>query len=307
MRYRPFGRSGMATSAVTLSLTDETAKAGADRVRELVYAALEAGINSYHIAGCDPQLATTVGEALAVVERRLISISLRLGMTAGRIGTTRDFSPEALSAAIDHTVNAANIDHIDFAVLDEPGTDELQRDSLEALKALRATGKVGMLGVAGANDAMDAYISTNAFDVLVAPYHLRSGWKERNRLKAAVDRDMGILAYGWFPEEFATLKSTQAVTGKKTGLFGGFAKAQESPLQGMGTYQFLHTTRNWTAEEICLSYALTEPALSSILIEPHDLEHLNALAAVPEREMPPGLAAQVEMARFAPIEDRQAS
>jgi aryl-alcohol dehydrogenase-like predicted oxidoreductase len=297
----------MATSAVTLSLTDEIASHGPDRVRDLVLAALEAGVNSYHVAGCDPNLAATVGEALAVVERRLLCVSMRLGLTAGRMGTTRDFSPEAMTAAIDHGVNASGLDHLDFIVLDEPGMDELSRDSLEALKAARASGRVGLLGVSGANDAMDAYISTNAFDVLVAPYHLRSGWKERNRLKAAVERDMGIVAYGWFPEEFATLKSTEAVTGKKTGFFGGFVKAQEHPLQGMGTYQFLHKTMNWTAEEICLSYALTEPALATVLIEARDVEHLNALAAVPEREMPPGLAAQVEMARFAPIEDREAS
>lgn len=305
MRYRPFGRSGMATSALTLALTDETAARGHDHVRELVFAALEAGINSYHIGGADPRLAETVGHALAVVERRLVCVSLRLGMTAGRVGTTRDFSPEALTAAIDHAIGTSGLDHIDFTVLDAPGIDELQRDALEALKAARASGRIGMLGVAGDNDAMDAYISTNAFDVLVAPYHLRSGWKERNRLKAGVDRDMGILAYGWYPEEFMTPAATEALVPKKSGFFGAF-KSQEHPLQGMGTYQFLHRTANWTAEEICLSYVLTEPALASVIIEARDVAHLQTLAAVPEREMPPGLAAQVEMARFAPMEDRQA-
>jgi aryl-alcohol dehydrogenase-like predicted oxidoreductase len=295
----------MAASALTLSLTDETAARGTEHVRQLVFAALEAGINSYHVAGAHPELAAVLGEALAVVERRLLCVSLRLGVSSGRTGVTRDFSPEALTGAVDHALNASRFEHLDFVVLDEPGTEELQRDSLEALKALRASGRASLLGVAGDNDAMDAYISTNAFDVLVAPYHLRSGWKERNRLKAGVDRDMGILAYGWFPDEFANPKATEAITTTKKGLFGG--SRAETPLQGMGTYQFLHKTSNWTAEEICLSYVLTEPALSTVLIEARDVEHLEALARVPEREMPPGLSAQVEMARFAPMPDREAS
>ena len=36
----------MAASALTLSLTDETAARGSEHVRQLVFAALEAGINS---------------------------------------------------------------------------------------------------------------------------------------------------------------------------------------------------------------------------------------------------------------------
>jgi aryl-alcohol dehydrogenase-like predicted oxidoreductase len=307
MRYRPFGRSGVATSCISLSLTDNAAGRGVDALRQLIYVGLEAGVNAYHIAALDPEIPAILGQALSVVERRLVFVSLQLGVARGRVGVSRDFSPETLTATVDQVLNASQLGHIDLVVLDDPGMDELPRASLDALKALRASGRVSLLGVSGSNEAMDAYVSTNAFDVLVTPYHLRSGWKERNRLKAAVTLDMGVVAYDFFPEAFSTsAKVESAIAPRPRGLFGG-KPANASPLDGVGSYRFLHDTKNWTAEEICLAYCLTEPSLATVLVECDDPEHLAQLAAVPDREMPPGLAAQVEMARFAPMNDQSAA
>jgi len=307
MRYRPFGRSGTVVSAVSLALGDAAAERGANHVRELVWAALEDGINSYHLTGSHPALPAMVGEALSSVERRLVFVSMRLGVVRGPQGIARDFSPEAMTAAVDHVITSSGLEHVDLAVLDNPSTEEFPTRALSALKALRAVGKVRLLGVAGDNDAMDAYVSTNAFDVLSTPYHLRSGWKERNRLKAAVELDMGVVAYGWFPDSLSTARKVEALTAAaqpvRRGLFGGArpaATVQADPLAGVGGYAFLHQTKNWTAEEICLAYALTETAVASVMVEATDADRLRKLAAVPERDLPPGLAAQIEMARFSP-------
>jgi aryl-alcohol dehydrogenase-like predicted oxidoreductase len=81
--------------------------------------------------------------------------------------------------------------------------------------------------------------------------------------------------------------------------FGGGPKPVESPLAHAGTFAFLHRTNHWTAEAICLAYALTDPSVSSVMIEASDIERLNTLSQVPDRDMPPGLAAQIEMARVA--------
>lgn len=306
MRYRPFGRSGVTTSAIALCLTDAAARRGADHLQTLIFTALEAGVNAYHVAGVDPMLAEVLGRALSVVERNLVFVSMHAGVARGRVGLTRDFSPEALTLSIDQALNASGLGHIDLVTLDNPGSEELPRASLEALKAIRASGRLTLLGVAGDNDAMDAYVSANAFDVLVTPYHLRSGWKERNRLKEAVGLDMGIVAYGFFPEELSTPKKTDEFSGARKGLFGIGKPREENPLAGMGTYAFLHQTPNWTAEEVCLAYALTEPSLSTILVESVDPAHFGTLAAIPDRDMPPGLAAQVEMARFGPMSNKAA-
>ena len=64
-------------------------------------------------------------------------------------------------------------------------------------------------------------------------------------------------------------------------------------------FAFLHQTNAWTAEAICLAYSLTDPSVASILIKAPDIERLNTLSLVPDRDLPPGLAAQIEMARVA--------
>ena len=71
-----------------------------------------------------------------------------------------------------------------------------------------------------------------------------------------------------------------------------------SPLAGAGTYRFLDTTPGWTAEQLCLGYALTEPSLATVQVEVEDPEHLASLAEITERDLPAAVAAQIEMARF---------
>ena len=86
----------------------------------------------------------------------------------------------------------------------------------------------------------------------------------------------------------------------KKGLFGfgGGKRAKDDPLAGAGTFAFLHQTPNWDAESICLAHVMTDPAVCSVLIQAHDEERVGRLATIPDRDMPPGLSAQIEMARF---------
>ena len=300
MRYRPFGVSGAAISTLTLNLGVDSLSRGINAANDLIFSALEAGINSYRLETADPVLAEVVGQALASVDRKLLNVSLELGAGDGRRGSQRDFSAEGMTGAIDRCLHVSGLGWIDVALLEEPGEDELPQSSLNALKALRATERVRYLGVSGTGDVMDAYVSTGAFDVLGTPFHVNVDWKIRSRVRAARDQDMAILAYDYFPSELDTEKKAATVHQPKKGMFGfGGSKPKNAPLTHAGTFAFLHRTPYWTAEEICLAHAMTDPAISSVLITARDAERLNALSSVPERDMPPGLAAQIEMARVA--------
>ena len=301
MRYRPFGVAGQAVSALTLSLGARDIAGGPEAGRELVYSALESGINSYRLETADPVLAEVLGQALKHVDRKLVQVSLTLGAGDGRRGSDRDFSAEGITSAIDKALHASGLGWFDMALLDEPVDNELPQSTLNALKALRATERVRLLGVSGEGDVMDTYVSTGAFDVLATPFHVNASWQIRSRLRAAREQDMAIFVYGYFPDSLNTAKkAASAHVEKKKGLFGfGGPKVKEGPLAHAGTFAFLHRTNNWTAEAICLAYALTDPSVSSVMIEASDVERLNTLSQVPDRDMPPGLAAQIEMARVA--------
>lgn len=302
MRYRPFGNAGQAVSVITLSLGGRDIAGGPDAGRELIYSALEAGINSYRLTSADPVLAEVLGEALRHVDRKLVQVSLMLGAGDGRRGSDRDFSAEGMTSAIDRALQASGLGWFDLAVLDQPEDHELPQSSLNALKALRATQRVRLLGISGEGEVMDTYVSTGAFDALFTPYHVNSPWQIRSRLRDARERDMAIFVFGYFPESLDTVKKATAVHEEKKGFFG-FGKSpsrpKNDPLAGAGTFAFLHQTNAWSAEAICLAYALTDPSVSSVMIEASHVERLNDLALVPDRDLPPGLAAQIEMARVA--------
>ena len=301
MRYRPFGLTGQAVSCLTLSLGLRDISGGRDAGRDLIYSALEAGINSYRLETADPVLAEVLGQALEHVDRKLVQVSLTLGAGDGRRSSERDFSAQGITAAIDRTLRASGLHYFDLAILDEPGDHELPQSTLNALKALRATERVRLLGVSGDGEVMDAYVSTGAFDVLATPFHVNASWQIRSRLRAAQEGDMAIFVYGYFPDSLNTARKAGTVQVRKKGLFGfgGGPKPDESPPVHTGTFGFLHRTNHWTAEAICLAYALTDPSVSSVIIAASDIERLNTLSQVPDRDMPPGLSAQIEMARVA--------
>jgi aryl-alcohol dehydrogenase-like predicted oxidoreductase len=286
MRYRPLGPTGMAISVVSLRLDDGAVRPRPTDWQAFLFAAFERGINAFEIVGRHPALIEGLGLALEAVERRLVFVSLRLG-----VSPARDFSPDGMRHLIDSVITRTGMDYLDAVVLDDPHSEELSPYALETLRGIRQSGRARMLGVGGEDEAIDAYISMGAFDLLHTPFSLTSGWKERLRLKAALEHDMGVIGYGYYPEG---LIRAPAAAPQRMSLFGG----RSNPLAHMGGYAFLHEMANWDCEALCLAYALTEPSLASVQISVDSIDALEALAAVSERDLPPGLGAQIEMARF---------
>lgn len=294
MRYRPLGNTGMAVSAVSLALADSTARPRAADWVALVYAGLESGINAFEVSGHQAALIDGFAEAMQAVDRNLVFVAWRLGWAVTNTGAVvRDFSAEGLSHAVESIVARTGLGYLDSAILDDPHSEELSPQALDVLNRLKDMGRIRLLGVSGNNDATDAYISSGAFDLLATPFNLTSGWKERLRLKAAIDRDMAVIGYDYFPEAVRD----RAKQAPKPGVWG---RGGASPLAGAGTFAFLDNTSKWTGEEICLAYAMTEPSLCTVQVIADRVDHVEALAAVPERDLPPGVPAQIEMARFTP-------
>ncbi len=292
MRYRPLGVTGGVVSALSLVLADSPSRPRPQDWETLVYAALENGINSFEVVGRQPAISEGLARAVHSIERDLVLISWRMGNSHPLDGQPRrDFSPEGLQRGVEAVLARTGFSYLDSIILDDPVSAELSPHALAKLKAFRETGRVRFLGVAGRDDAMDAYITTQAFDILCSPFSLISGWRERIRLKSAIDNDMAILGYDYYPYRF---QRGGAAEKPKSSLLGG----KVHPLAGAGTYAFLEKTRGWSAEAICLAYALTEPSLASVQITTDRPEHLAAMAQIVEMELPPGCAAQIEMARF---------
>jgi aryl-alcohol dehydrogenase-like predicted oxidoreductase len=291
MRYRPLGATGVAVSTLTLSVEDNPGYRASEWTA-LAYAALENGINSFEIVGRDPAVIEGLSQAFTSVARRLLFVGLLLGYSPeGR----RDFSAACMAGATQAAISRGNLEYLDFVMLDDPAGDELPPEGLKALKEMKRDGKVNQLGVRGRDEAIEAYILTESFDVLSIPYNMQSGWRERHRMRMAQDRDMAVIGYDYYPDSLANRKALEPIALPKA---GWLAPRKPAPPPPIDPYAFLDETQNWTGEEICLAYALTEPALATVEIHCHQAEVLEALADVPDRDLPNGLGSRVEMARF---------
>lgn len=272
MRYRSFGKTGRIVSAVSL-LLDGRSRSSAKEWRDLAHLALDCGINAFELVGDAPQLIEGAAEALNDVERELLFVTWR---------------PTAFAADPANTVEAfvarTGFEYLDLLAFDGPPP---LHPSMEALKGTR---RVRAYGLAGEDDESDLLIARGSYDAIAARYSPISGWKERNRIKGAAARDMAVVAHGIWPE---TLHPKPAGMLSKPLL-----RDRANPLAGVGGYGFLENTPGWTAEEICLAYVLTEPAVTTVRVEAGEPERLERLADVTEKDLPTGVAAQIEMARF---------
>lgn len=289
MRYRPIGPSGAVISAVSLSLRADPARPRPADWVSFLYAALENGISGFEVDGADRVLAEGLAQALAGIERRLIFVAWRIGKGARGGARARDLSGAALGREVRQALAMSGLTYLDAVLIDDPATSEIHPETFDSLKQLKAAGLVRFVGVAGEGTSIDGHVGSGGFDLLATGFSLTSGWRERNLLRAAVAGDMAVLGHGPYPAELRALAAA-----------GRPAVSRDHPLAGVGRYGFLTETRGWGAEEICLAYAMTEPALASVVVHAASLGDLERLAAVADREMPPGLAAQVEMARFSP-------
>lgn len=300
MRYRPFRASGASVSAVSFGSLEPSLD---DHAREQLFqAALIAGINAYELGAEETAALSMLGDALRSYDRALVMMSVRVGK--GLSG--RDFSPGAVMAQVEQATRLLDIGALDLVMLDGPTIEDLTPDLVASLRQAHAVGMFGAVGVRAEGAAADALVRCGAFRVLSTRFNLLSGWPERNLIRSAIERGMTVVGHGFIGAEQSGREQAggeAAAPKPKRSLLSLVRKREPaaSELEWAGGYRFLRETPGWTDEAICLAYAMTEPALATVQARFRSVEHLQALAAVPERDLTPHLSAQIEMARFAAV------
>jgi aryl-alcohol dehydrogenase-like predicted oxidoreductase len=281
MRYRPFARTGMAVSTITLLLDGaDEAKKPSDW-RDLMHAAFEEGVNAFEIVRPTLHLLTGFAEGISAVKRSLLFVGLRVdsGMES-----------EGLEAWGEEVASHSKLGELNLLTVDA-GVARSE-GMLAALQRMKTSQLAHRLAVAGDGDLLDEDIEAGHFDAVVTPFNMLSSLRDRNMVRKALENQMGVIASDPFPAALNGLIDAAEVETKP----GWFKKPK--PLAGAGTYAFLTATRGWSAEQLSLAYALTEPAVASVLVRVEDRKHLADLAATTDRDLPSTVSAQIEMARF---------
>ncbi len=293
MRYRPFGTSGMAVSSLTLRLADG-ARLRANDWRALVFTALENGINSFQIEGESPDLLKGVGEAFASVERRLLFLTWRVRGDAPAMGH------QTVDTLIASAYEGLGLDYLDLVLINDPLGPKLAPAFEAGLRSLYDSQAIRGLGIASRGDIDPRLLKNGLVTAVSSPFNLSSGWAERHRIRHASQHDFAVIGEDFWPQ---SLREGGESAPQKPSLW----RRRTDPLSDVGGYDFLHNTPSWTGEEICLGYALTEPSLATVRITADSRAEVERLAAVVERDLPNGVCAQIEMARFSAQEREKAA
>ncbi|MFI4934227.1 MAG: hypothetical protein ACHP7N_06385 [Caulobacterales bacterium] len=281
MRYRPFSHTGMAISALSLALHGEGDERSANDWRDLIHAAFEEGVNAFEFIHPSPALLKGFAMGAASVQRRLLFIALRI-----------DEADDAahLADAVGEVISEAGLGDLDLISVN---ADPSRQSGIPAaMRLLKDQGRVRSLGVAGESDLLTDHVRNGAFDALITSFNILSGWRERHLIRTAVEQQMAVIGCDPHPPEVDPLAEAAHAQARP----GWFAK--RNPLASAGSYAFLSATPGWSAEQLCLGYALTEPSLATVQVSVFDPPHLTSLAEITERDLPAAASAQIEMARF---------
>jgi aryl-alcohol dehydrogenase-like predicted oxidoreductase len=290
MRYRPFGISGKAVSAVSLAMARGGGPSDAAGWRGVMFEGMEHGVNCFDIECGNDALARGVAQALQAVERRLVFLICTL-----RADSAQPFTVERLAESLKRTLTQTGAGYFDVVMFDAETYAALTPRARTLLARLHDASLVLQLGVTGDAGGLDAAVKDPEIEVIATPYNLTSDWRTRRILREASAGGMTVVGYNPVPQ------SALEPPARKPLLVG--KRQRHNPLEGTGTYAFLHTTSGWRAEELCVAYALTEPSIATLQIDMSQIGLLENLAAVPERDPPTSLGAQVEMARFGADKD----
>lgn len=293
MRYRPFGATGVAVSALTLRLADSSRLRASDW-RALVFTALENGVNSFQIDGDAPEMLQGAGEAFASVERRLLFLTWRVRQDANQLGQ------QTLDSLRRWAYEGLGLDYLDLVLINDPQSPSLPMSFEAGLQTLWSARALGGLGIASRGDIHPGLLANGLVTAVSSPYNLSSGWAERHRIRQASQNNFAVIGEDFWPQALREL-ADQAPRRPS------FWQRRTDPLADVGGYEFLSKTPGWSGEDICLGYALTEPSLATVRITADTRQEVERLAEVVERDLPTGVCAQIEMARFSAQEREKAA
>jgi aryl-alcohol dehydrogenase-like predicted oxidoreductase len=196
----------------------------------------------------------------------------------------------ALNALVAAALEQIGIERFDAVVLDTDGAPSTEDAAI--LHALREGGRARLVGVTCGRGGPTLDIVKAGFDILATPFGLQADAGLRKRLRTVVEHDITLIGYDFFD-----IGAPPAGAEAPKGLARLFKRAPVA-VADTDAYDFLRRTPSWTAQEIALAYALTEPSLATVRVQTTDAATLDGLAKAVERELPAGAAAQIEMARF---------
>jgi aryl-alcohol dehydrogenase-like predicted oxidoreductase len=316
MDYRPLGRTGVSVSQLCLGAMMFGAFGNPDHddAIKIIHRALDAGINVIdtadgYSAGESEQI---VGEALAGGRRDTVVLAVKFGVPfLDSDPNHRGASRRWITEAVEGSLRRLQTDWIDLYQVGVPDPATDIDETLGALSDLVHAGKIRSLGASKvpASQIVEAQWTAEhggheRFRSEQPPYSLLTRAIEYDVLPACQRHGMGVLAYsplagGWLSGKY---RKDREVSGP-----GSAARAQRFPaafdaadpanaakLDAADALGALADEAGLTLIQLAVAFATRHPAVTSAIIGPRTMEHLDAYLAADGIDLPDDLLDRID-------------
>jgi aryl-alcohol dehydrogenase-like predicted oxidoreductase len=288
MRYRTLGRTGIKVSPYalgTLMFATSIGNPDHDDSIRVIHKALDAGINVLDTADAYGDSEDVVGKALKG-RRDSVVLATKVSRPMGEDPNQQGASRRWIMTAVENSLRRLQTDHIDLYQIHRPDPDTAIEETLSALSDLIHSGKVRAIGSSAmpASDIVEAQWAAERrglerFCTDQPPYSLLNRGIEAEVLPVAQRYGMGTLVWGPLGQGLLT---------------GRVRKGQHNELRRAGYFKHLNDERRVDTVEqfialaekaglpmthLAMAFAIAHPGVTSAIIGPRTMEHLDDLLA----------------------------
>ena len=306
MEYRPLGRTGVSVSQLCIGAMMFGAFGNPDHddsVR-IIHRALDAGINFIDTADAYSrgESEEIVGKALAGGRRDNVVLATKVGLPFDEDPNHRGTSRRWITEAVEGSLRRLRTDWIDLYQIHrlDPTTDI--DETLGALSDLVRAGKIRAFGASTvpASEIVEAQWTAERrgrerFRTEQPPYSLLTRAIEYDVLPTCLRYGMGVLVYsplagGWLSGKY---RKGQEISGPGSaaraqrfpGVYDSANPANAAKLDAADALGALADEAGMSLIQMAIAFVTRHPAVTSAIIGPRTMEHLESYLAAADTEL----------------------
>jgi aryl-alcohol dehydrogenase-like predicted oxidoreductase len=301
MDYRPLGRTGISVSQMCLGAMMFGAFGNSDHddAVKIIRKALDAGINFIdtadgYSAGESEEI---LGEALASGRRESVVLAVKFGVPFGDSDPNhRGASRRWITEAVEGSLRRLQTDWIDLYQVGVPDRNTDIDETLGALSDLVHAGKIRSFGASKvpASEIVEAQWTADRrghgrFRTEQPPYSLLTRAIEYDVLPTCLRHGMGVMAYsplagGWLSGRYRKGREVSgpgsaARAQRFAGAYDSTNPANAAKLDAADALGALADEAGLTLIQIAVAFVIRHPAVTSAIIGPRTMEHLDGYLA----------------------------
>jgi aryl-alcohol dehydrogenase-like predicted oxidoreductase len=300
MDYRPLGRTGVSVSQLCLGAMMFGAFGNRDHDESIriIHRALDAGINFIDTADgySAGESELILGKALAGGRREGVVLGVKFGVPFDTDRNHRGASRRWITEAVEGSLRRLQTDWIDLYQVGVPDPNTDIDETLGALSDLMRAGKIRSFGASKvpASEIVEAQWTAERrghgrFRTEQPPYSLLTRAIEYDVLPTCLRHGMGVMTYsplagGWLSGKY---RKGQAVSGPGSparaqrfpGRYDSTNPANAAKLDAADALGTLADEAGITLIQMAIAFVTRNPAVTSAIIGPRTMEHVDAYLA----------------------------